>query len=776
MSIMAQALTGVNGERVALSNVAVSAALQDLLADVTVSQTYHNQENANIEAVYTFPLPLDAVLLDLQVEIAGRVLKGVVVKKAAAEERYEEAIEDGDSAVMLEEIEPGLYTMNVGNLMPDEQATITFRYAMLYHWIGDRLRIFLPTTIAPRYGYSPHQPHQEPEHSLTVENQFTLDLRISGGLKEAQFSCPSHDVHLARFEDEAVISLHQERAVMDRDFILNVKAPPANRSFAICGMDGDDAAVVASFQPFFPGLQQPRPLDLAVLIDCSGSMGGDSMDQARQALAGMIDALRPDDRVTLIAFGSTTRILSKKLLPCNRRNLAKMKSFASKLDADMGGTEIGGALRKAYKATKDSQRTDIFLVTDGEVGSWQQVVDEARVSGNRIFTVGVGSAVSEAFVRKLASETGGHCELVSPREGMADRVIRHFERMRTPRAKQIRVRWPEGAFGMAPSKQGAIFEGDTIVTSAQFKQASIGDKVDLEVETEKGEIFHQEVQIRPAPSTEQPNRLSPVARVVAALRLRELEGDSAIETAERYQLISPWTNWLVIAERSPDEKAQEIPKLRKVPHTLAAGWGGMGIVGAKMSVSSVASRSANVLASEVMCDIAPESSFLKKLRQQTTRPEGPPTQFRLLLDLIYEDPYRLHPDNTMALLAESGLLSELHELLDLAGHLGLEPNLIATLIFQELFKGSLGEFLPSPAHDGFARLQNQAGAARQSLNDISRCGIRLVEAAERAMRDGVLRQESSLMQLMQHPDYFFGLRELLSLLEECEPRCTRASV
>ena len=62
-------------------------------------------------------------------------------------------------------------------------------------------------------------------------------------------------------------------------------------------------------------------------------------------------------------------------------------------------------------------------MTDGEVSDWETVVDEAKKSGHRIFTVGVGSAVSEAFVRELAAGTGGVCELVSPREGMAYVVV-----------------------------------------------------------------------------------------------------------------------------------------------------------------------------------------------------------------------------------------------------------------------------------------------------------------------------------------------------------------
>jgi Ca-activated chloride channel homolog len=86
---------------VALSDVSVSAALRDLLSEVTVSQTYRNDEPINIEAVYTFPLPLDTVLLDLHVEIGGRVLEGLVAEKKVSEDGYEDAVAAGGAPFLL---------------------------------------------------------------------------------------------------------------------------------------------------------------------------------------------------------------------------------------------------------------------------------------------------------------------------------------------------------------------------------------------------------------------------------------------------------------------------------------------------------------------------------------------------------------------------------------------------------------------------------------------------------------------------------------------------
>ena len=595
MSYPASALVARGGERVALCDVSVSAALRDLLAEVTVSQTYRNDEKVNIEAVYTFPLPLDAVLLDLSVTIGKRVLKGVIVEKKAAERRYEDAVAAGDAAVMLEQLEPGLYTMNVGNLLPDETAAITFTYAVMYRWTGDTLRVLIPTTIAPRFGDSPHAPHQAPESSLTVENKFSLQVEVSGSLRDARFECPSHEVKLDSSSDKTTITLSREKAAMDRDFILSVKAPQAAHSFALAGADGDDAgtgaAAVASFQPVFPGLRQPRALELAVVIDCSGSMQGDSIAQARQAVAGILDALQPRDRVTIVAFGNSTRVLSDQLLPCTDANLHQARQFAASLQANMGGTEIGNALQTAYKVTSGSESADIFIVTDGEVSEWKSVVADAKRSGRRIFTVGVGHAVSEAFVRELAAATGGESELVSPREGMADRVIRHFERMRAPRAKRVSIHWPTGARDLAPASFGSVFEGDTVFASARFDQPSVTGQAILEIETDNGHVFRHELSIGTAPAPESGDRMSTVARLAAASRLKELTGEAGLATALRYRLASAWTNWLVVAVRADGEKVFDIPALRKVPQTLAAGWGGAGVVGAMMvDMTAFASR------------------------------------------------------------------------------------------------------------------------------------------------------------------------------------------
>lgn len=616
MSAKASALCGQAGERVALCDVAVTAVLADLLAEVTLTQTYRNDERTNIEAAYTFPLPLDAVLLSLDVMLGGRRLRGTVVEKSEAENRYEDAIAEGDAAVMLQNPEPGLYTMNVGNLLPGEQAKITVRYALLLRWSGDQLRLHVPTTIAPRYGASPLAPHQAPESSLTVENRFSLRVEVHGALRDARFECPTHAVHVSHSEHALVLALDEARAVMDRDFVLNIRAPQAERNFVMTGRDGDGATAIASFQPFFPGLRASGALDMIIVVDCSGSMAGDSMAQAKRALDAIVERLEPRDSIGVVAFGSTTQLMARAMLGCTPANVTRARQFLSTLDANLGGTEIGAALEAAYTMRSGRNRPDIFLITDGEVGDWQPVVERACAAGRRIFTVGVGSAVSEAFVRQLASATRGECELVTPGEGMAERVVRHFERMRAPRAESAVVHWPEGAVDIHPADLGSVFEGDTVVASARLPSREVRGDVVMEIRLSSGAVVRQALPLATASKLPNADELSTVARVAAARRMPTLSETDARATALQYQLVGPHTHWLVVAERAEGEKPEHLPALRKVPQTMAAGWGGVGTAFAE----NFASPLFNAPAARMRM-AAPDPSHSIQLREASERPE-----------------------------------------------------------------------------------------------------------------------------------------------------------
>ena len=422
--------------------------------------------------------------------------------------------------------------MNVGNLLPNETAVIAFTYAVMYRWAGDNLRMLIPTTIAPRYGESPLQPHQTPESSLTVENQFSLQVEVFGSLREARFECPSHEVTLTTSSDKTMIALSQCEG-RDGPRLHPEREGPAGGAQLRALRRGSGRRRRAKERRRGGGgvlpAGVPGPAETARARPGRGHrlLGIDAgrLDHAGQAGAGRHPRWVAACAIASRSWRSGTP-RRRCSISCGRaptRTSAWRASSPTSWRPTWAAPKSARRLQAAYAATSGSEAADIFLVTDGEVSEWERVVKDAKKSGRRIFTVGVGHAVSEAFVRELATVTGGECELVSPREGMADRVVRHFERMRAPRAKRVVVHWPEGARNQAPASFGAVFEGDTVFASAQFDRPSVTGHVVLEIETESGQVFRQELAIGQAPAPQSGSRVSTVARLAAAARIKELD-------------------------------------------------------------------------------------------------------------------------------------------------------------------------------------------------------------------------------------------------------------
>ncbi len=548
------------GREVALKGVRVNARLHGLMAEVEVEQSYSNPRDTNIEAVYTFPLPLGAVLLSLDVEIAGKKLSGTVVEKKQAERSYEDAVTDGNSAVMLEEAGPGLYTASLGNLMAGESAVIRYCYGLLLSWQGSRLRFLLPTTIAPRYGDAGAaglQPHQAPTASLDVEYPLDLSVTVDGDLAAATIASPSHPITVGRSDNGMVVRL-SGKPVLDRDFVLTLESETVQSS-CVLTQDRDHHVALASLRIPPLASADEQPLAMKVVIDCSGSMGGNSIAQARKAALEILNLLRPRDTFNVTLFGSKHLHLFSTLVPASSRYITEAWNRLDKLDANMGGTEMEKALDAVFSMGGSDAPPTILLITDGEIHEHEKLVKRAANSGHRIFTVGVGTSVAEVFLKSLSRVTQGACELVTPQEGMAERVLGQFHRMRQPKLGELRIEWPMNP-DWETSLPEAVFAGDTVHVFAGFEKSIEGNVV---LKTAGGADVTTAVSL--ASEIEIP-------RVAAARRMDAATDVESLRLALDYQLLSRWTNFLVIAERA--DKAEDLPELHQVPQMLAAGWGG----------------------------------------------------------------------------------------------------------------------------------------------------------------------------------------------------------
>lgn len=575
------------GQRIALQGVSVRGRLTETLASIEVEQRYSNPQQHNIEAVYTFPLPMGAVLLDMTVEIADQKLLGQVVEKKAAEQRYEEAITDGNSAVMVQALGNGLYSMNVGNLLAGESAVIRYRYALTLSWQGEQLRLTIPTTIAPRYGDAAAtglEPWQVPTSSLMAEYPFALTVSIEGKLADTEIGAPTHPLGITRTEYGLDVTLNHE-ATLDRDFVLTANAKTNLENSCLLVNDGEQKVALVTLR-IPPVIETTRtPLCLKIVIDCSGSMAGVSINQARKAAMAILDLLKPEDGFNVTLFGNEHEHLFGKMVSADPLNIEFARARLNHLEANLGGTETGKALAAAYELQTTASvglldrmigkknpadpriQPAVLLITDGEIWNTEAVIAQAAKSGHRVFTVGVGLSVASYLVTSLAKATGAGCELVSPQEGMADKLLAQFHRLQQPMFGQAEVLWDVKPVWQTPIP-AVLFAGDTIHVYAGFTSDAPGSA--------RLHMPNTTVDTAAVSAAALPIDLPDIPRLAAHARIA-MSTDEAeqIRLAVNYQLLTERTNFIVVAERL--EKVDNLPMLHQVPQMLAAGWGGAGV-------------------------------------------------------------------------------------------------------------------------------------------------------------------------------------------------------
>lgn len=454
-----------------LASSRLDVTLDDLMARYELRHRFHNDRSTPVEIVYTFPVPLDAAFLGMEATLAGETRIARVQPRHNARKTFDNAIADGDSAVLLERLEPGLLCVDLGNLKPGEDGEIVLRFAAALAVADGIARFSLPLVHRPRYGRSHLDELATPGHDFAVEHPLDATIRVTGRLTNAPVQCASHAVRFERDGDALLLSLGH--AALDRDLVLNFDLP--QNATAAFRMVTDENGAIGLLDLTAPKRETSKtPMDICLVLDGSGSMSGDAIAQSRAALATMIDALDEEDRVQVLRFGSSVVPLFRRPLRATERVREAMRALTRTVDANLGGTEIGSALATALDGLEggDAKRARaIILVTDGAVQPHE--LDAARersaASDIRIFVVAVGSSAGADVLAPLAEDTGAVLERAVPAEPIDLAVLRQFRRARFGAPLGIEVHWGEGARPLPPPQ---LYPGDAATLVAFLPDAA----------------------------------------------------------------------------------------------------------------------------------------------------------------------------------------------------------------------------------------------------------------------------------------------------------------
>lgn len=542
-----------HGQSIPLQGVRAQGRLDGLVFTLEVEQRYQNPLPDSVEAVYTFPLPSRAVLLALELEVGGQKLAAVATAKAEAKRRYEAAIDNGDTTVLLEHNGHGLYTVSLGHLRAGEAATIRYRYVELLDAFEGFVRLAVPTVIAPRYGDPAAAGLSGPAvatNSFLAEYPFDIEILLAGLANDAGLRSPSHATHAVATAEGVRVTLRRQ-GFLDKDFVLQLQAASLPQR-ALVARDGEGWAVLAS--PAYATAAQPDgPFTVKVLLDCSGSMGGERIENAKRALSQFLRNLSVEDRFSLTCFGSNHQHVTAGLETLDKAVREALLLRVRDIDADLGGTNMAEALDATLKI-RAPRGTDILLITDGEVHDVNSSLKKVAKAGHRLFVVAIGAAPNEALATALATETGGAVEFVRDEQDAEEAILRMFKRLRTPAADVGRVDWADAkpAWTLPVAKQ--VFNGDTLHLAAGFSSRPVG--------TVKATVGNSSLPC-PIPLEETAGDWLP--RLLAARRLASLPADDARALAVRHNLVSEYTSMVVVAKREDGQNPENLPVTVAVP-------------------------------------------------------------------------------------------------------------------------------------------------------------------------------------------------------------------
>ncbi len=175
------------------------------------------------------------------------------------------------------------------------------------------------------------------------------------------------------------------------------------------------------------------PVNLALVIDTSGSMEGDAIADARKAAIALVDKLVPGDRLAVVTFDSRTEVIVPSTV-LDPTKMAAIKGRLARMQA-RGTTDLANGLQAGYSEVGNHFNPKgvnrIVLISDGVPNDPSPVLPLADAAGRRgiaITSLGLGTDYDESLMGAIATRSGGRFHYIKDSSAVAqvftDEVLR----------------------------------------------------------------------------------------------------------------------------------------------------------------------------------------------------------------------------------------------------------------------------------------------------------------------------------------------------------------
>jgi Ca-activated chloride channel family protein len=450
-----------------------------------------------LEGIYVFPLPDAAAVDHLRMKVGERTIIGEIKERAEAKRVYEQAKQEGKRASLVEQERPNIFTTSVANIAPGDRITVEIEYQDTVRYDLGSFSLRFPMVVGPRYipgipviienqpignGWSldtdrvPDASRITPPVQLPGRapvNPVSLTVDLAPGFPVGTIESPSHDIlTVARPDGRMDIALRRDSVPANKDFVLIWKPAAVHRPLATFYTQKQEDSAYGFLMVTPPSSGQSPvsvPRETIFVIDTSGSMAGQSIEQAKAALLQALTRLTAQDRFNIIQFNSVTHVLFSQPQPVTTDTVRKAVRYVEDLRAN-GGTEILPALKMAFKGDAPSTHfRQVIFLTDGQVGNEDELFDtiKTNLGHSRLFTIGIGSAPNSHFMRKAAEFGRGTFTHIGSTSEVKDQMDAIFHKLERPMLTDLRIEGLDGTAEMFPATIPDLYDGEPIVVAVK---------------------------------------------------------------------------------------------------------------------------------------------------------------------------------------------------------------------------------------------------------------------------------------------------------------------
>ena len=485
---------------VPLKHTDVRARISAYIAAVDVTQQYANPFDEKIEAVYVFPLPQNAAINEFIMTIGERRIRGIIREKEEAERIYNEARRQGHVASLLTQQRANIFTQKVANIEPGKRIDINIKYFHTLTYNDGWYEYVFPMVVGPRFnppggtdgigavargrrgatGQGTEVQYLRPDERSGHDISLAVD--IDAGVAVEDVRCTSHVVEIKRDDGEhAQVRLSSLDAIPNKDFVLRYKVAGKRIKSALLTHRSDDGEGYFTLMLYPPedlrGLRR-QAMEMIFVLDCSGSMSGRPIEQAKRAIERSLKHLRPGDTFQIIRFSNNASQLGPVPVEATAANIRRGLRYLSGLRGG-GGTMMIEGIKAALDFPHDDGRLRfVCFMTDGYIGNETQILGEMhnRLGDSRIFSFGVGSSPNRYLMNRMAKLGRGAAAYLSLKDSAAEIMDRFFERISHPAMTDIAIDF--GAMEVEevfPAKVSDLFVGRPVILAGRFHGSADGE-------------------------------------------------------------------------------------------------------------------------------------------------------------------------------------------------------------------------------------------------------------------------------------------------------------